>query len=138
MKCHICGVNNSKTSCDHYQKEKGKTYIVRSSKDQGVFKKGEVIRTLTLKPGEDPETLRTGLMYEVTIHEFQSYKPNPALLPVRWSEQNRLKEHLEKLHSKAFKLLRQYDETEQASVHAVGLVLTRKELFNYYFEKYTS
>jgi len=115
-----------------------KTYLIRSAKDQGVYKKGEVIRTVELEENQDPTTLKTGLMYEVTICELGSMKPNRDLLPTRHTEQNRLKGRLEKLHSKAFDLLKRQHDNKSVSTHSVGLVLARKALFNHYFESYTS
>jgi len=115
-----------------------KTYIIRSTKDQGVYKKGEVIRTVTLENGEDPATLRNGLMYEVTVAELGIFNRTVELMFLRSTEKNRLKNRLEKLNKKAFALLGTYCEQEYTSWHSVQMTLVRKAIFDHYFENYTS
>lgn len=115
-----------------------KTYLIRSAKDQGVYKKGEFIRSVELGEKKNPAILKHHHMHEVTVHEVGSMEPNRDLLPTRHTEQNRLKGRLEKLHSKAFDLLQRQHDNKSVSTHSVGLVLARKALFNHYFENYTS
>ena len=115
-----------------------KTYIIRSTKDQGVYKKGEVIRTVTLENGEDPATLRNGLMYEVTVAELGIFNRTVELMFLRSSEKNRLKNRLEKLNKKAFDVLENYNQYECISIHSVQMTLVRKAIFYHYFENYTS